>query len=328
MRLRFPVLPILFSVGVMWAQEAPLRGPLEGFTFDLPTKSIRPVIGSLGSASLGVPILTAAYASVAPHQNYALTFRGDRCALVSGLDAGQTSEFQVPGTFSLPEGIMWSGDGATAILYSRTENWIRELTGLPLSPNAGPALSLSPLGGSLSSIAADLHGTQIAIGMRGDTGAIFRLTSGGTFAVLSSTVNPLALALSDDGQTLYALDSTTGQVFEQVMSDLSSQFWPLDGLLDPIALTSSRDANHQKVIYVAGRSDRLLKVFNASTRSILASVPLNFQPDRIDSLGGGSFLLDARMTGDDILWSFTNAPQPSVFFVPAIPIELRGNRRR
>jgi hypothetical protein len=61
---------------------------------------------------------------------------------------------------------------------------------------------------------------------------------------------------------------------------------------------------------------------------VVASMPLSFSPHGIDPLGNNSFLFDTRLTSDDVLWSFTNASQPAVYFVPAVPLELRKNRQR
>jgi hypothetical protein len=327
MRTGIIFLQVSLCASLISAQQAPLSGPVEGFTFDLPTRSLRPVIGSLGSASLGQPLLNAAFGSVAPHQNYALTFQRDRCTLIEGLGSEQRSSVQIPGSFAFPEAVSWSGDGTTAILYSRTGNWLQVISGLPSAANPGPSLSLSLLGGQLSSVTTDLRGQHVVIGMVGAPGGVFQVKDGGTFVPLLSAVEPVAMALADDGTTLYAIDSTTSQMFEQNLTNLSSQSWPLDGLADPAALVSTKDAAHREVIYVAGRGDRLLKVFDSSTHAVLASIQLNFQPDVIQPLGSGSFLLGSRSIADDILWSFTNAPQPTVFFIPAAPLRLRENRR-
>jgi hypothetical protein len=328
MRFGLLLLPISLSVGLLRAQQAPINGPLEGFTFDLPTGTIRPVIGSLGSASLGLPIVSATYASVAPHQSYAITFQGDTCALVTGLGSGQTSSVDLPGSFSLPEGVSWSADGTTAVLFSRTGNWIQILSGLPTAVNVSPSLPLTVLGGSLTSVTTDLHGTRVAVGVVGDVSGVYQSLNGGPLAPLLSDLKPMSLAIADDSNSLYALDASTGQVFQQNLADLSFQSWPLDGLADPVALIPSRDATRRAVLYVAGRSDRVLKVFDASSREVVASLPLTFSPNGMNTLGTNSFLFDSRSTGDDVLWSFTNAPQPALYFVPAAPLESRKYRHR
>ena len=194
MRSEFTFL-VLLSIPLLSAQQA--TGPIEGFTFDPPTMSLRPVIGSLGSASLGQPLLgRLAYGSVAPQQNYALMFREGRCSLVLGLGSAQTSTVAVPGSFVLPEGVAWSGDGSTAVLYSRTGNWVQVLSGLPSAINPGASLSVAPLGGTLTSVTADLHGSRIAIGVAGGTAGVYQLVNGTNFVPLLSVAQPISLAYS------------------------------------------------------------------------------------------------------------------------------------
>jgi len=327
MRSGFVFLLVFLSVSSLLAQQA--SGPVEGFTFDPPTMSLRPVVGSLGSASLGQPILgRLAYGSVAPQQNYALTFRDGRCAVVLGLGAAQTSTVSVPGSFVLPEGVAWSGDGSTAILYSRTGNWIQIFSGLPAAVNPGASLSIAPLGGTLAAVITDSHGAQIAIGVVGEIAGIYQIANGANFVPLLSVSKPIALAFSEDGGTLYAVDGATDQVFAQSMADLTYQSWPLNGLSDPVAIRPTHDTANRAVIYVAGRSDQLLMAYDPSTHQVLASAQLSFQPSVIQPLGINSFLLGSRSTSDDILWSFRNTPQPIVYFVPAPPVQLRESGRK
>src|ERR1700722_17507653 len=157
------------AAGVLSAQEAPISGPVEGITFDLPTLSLRPVIGSLGSASLGNPILRGVSSgSAAPRQDYALTFENEHCSLVMGLGSPQSSTVRGPGMFPLPEGVVWSSDGSTAVLFSRTGSWIQILSGMPSTVQPGPSVSGALLGGTLSGLAIDSHGSRIVTGIVGE----------------------------------------------------------------------------------------------------------------------------------------------------------------
>jgi hypothetical protein len=327
MRPAFIFLAVILPFGMLSAQQT--SGPVEGFIYDLPTMSLRPVIGSLGSASLGKPILgRISYGSVAPQQNYALIFHDGECALVSGLGSGQTSTIRVPGSFVLPEGVAWSGDGSTAILYSRTGNWIQILSGLPSAANPGTPLSIAPLGGTLSAVTADSHGEQIAIGVLGETAGIYQIANGGNFVPLLSFSKPIALGFSDDSGTLYGVDAGTNQLFALTMDNLTSQSWSVSGLANPVAIRPTHDSSNRAVIYVAGGTDRLLETYDPSTHQVLASAQLSFEPNLIQALGINSFVLESRSTSDDILWSFRNTPQPTVYFVPAPPVQLRESTRK
>jgi hypothetical protein len=323
-------LAALASICSVRAQQPPLSGPVEGFVYDAPTGSIRGVIGSLGSASLGpaiVPLLD--FASVAPRQSYALAVQRGQTLLISGLTpadrlaSANPSVTALAGSFSVPDGVAWSGDGSVAVLYSRIGNWIQAITGLPGSAVAGPLLSLVPLGGSLSAIATDLHGARIAIGMTGGHAGVYGLVGGQSWVPTLDASNPVALAFSDSG-ALYALDAATRQLFEVGVSetgsvDSAAQTWPV-ALNDGIAVQSSLDASNRQILYIAGRSDRLLLTYDVASHQRIASVPLPFEPTTINPLGNVSFLMRSRSASTDPLWSFTNSPQFAVYFVPATPL--------
>jgi len=309
-----------FSSIALRAQPSTLFGPVQGYTYDAPTKTIRAVIGSLGSASLGPAILRQVeFASVAPRQDYAVLFRRGETVLVTGLSSGTLSETVFPESSFAAEGVAWSGDGSAAVLYSQTAGWIQTFTGLPTSVNAGPPISIAALGGSLNAVAADPHGQNVAIGVTGDQGGVYRISAGQSFSPLVMLVQPISLAFSEDGSALYALDGATNQVSEVDLASSASQTWPA-GVDDAIAIRPSHDSSNRSVLYVAGRNSRLLTAFDGSTHQSIASVALSFVPAIIDPLGNNGFLLRLRTTDSEPLWSFTNSVQPSVYFVPATPI--------
>jgi hypothetical protein len=324
---KFGLLGLVFC-GVLSAQSAPLSGPIEAFAFDAPTRTLRAVNGSLGSASLGPPLFSEIeFGSVAPHKDYAVAFRRGRGLIISSLGSDQPSSTLLADSASVPEGVPegvgWSGDGSSAILYSRAGNWIQKLTGMPASPKLGPSLSLSLLGGSLSALAIDTTGAHIAIGVTGGASAgIFDMTDGQGFVPLLSLSQPIALSFSDDGGTLYGIDGSTHQLSELKMADLTSRMWGLDPLQDPVAVRSVKGAGNSQAIYVAGRNDRLLMALDVSSHQTISIIPLSFQPTSLDPLGRNSFVLNSR-DGHDPLWSLVTSPQASVYFVPATPLALR-----
>ena len=320
MRSAFAVLSAIFSIGSLAAQT-PVAGPTEGFIFDLPTNSLRAIVGILGSASLGPAILPKLdYASVAPQKNYAIAFQDGRCLIVSGLDSEQVTTTTLSGEFSAPEGIAWSGDGSVAVLYSRTGNWVRTISDLPVSPNAASLLDLSSLGGALSTVAADLHGEHVVIGITGDNAGVFQIASDQSFLPLVPVAKPISLAFADDRRQLYIMDGELMQLTEFNLADSTSQAWRINELEDPIAFRPARDAAQRQVIYVAGRGDRSLVVYDSSTHEVIGRVSLAFQPSSIEILGRHSYLLRPRASFDDPLWSFRNSAQPMVYFVPATPL--------
>jgi hypothetical protein len=316
----FPI--ALWAMGCLHGQTTSVSGPIEGFTFDAPTASIRAVIGSLGSSSLGPAIVSSvSFASVAPGMNYGIAVRGLRTLLVSGLGTTQVSTTALHGLLSVPEGVAWSGDGSVAVLYSRSRGWIQAFTGLPATMSASGPVSVTSLGGTLSTVAVDTHSPTVVIGLTGDYAGIYKLTSPATsFSPLLQLSQPIALAFSEDGGTVYALDASTNAVSEIDLASSASQTWPPSA--DTIvAIQPAVNSASQKVLYAADQTGSSLLVYDRVTRQALSSVSLSFSPTVIESLGTTSFVLKSRATGTDPLWCFTDRGQPSVFFIPALPIE-------
>jgi sugar lactone lactonase YvrE len=243
----------------------------------------------------------------------------NKLILVTGLAAGQVVETPLARELLGLEAIAWSGDGSTAILFSRTENWVRILSGLPASPNLGSRIDISP-SGSISSAAVDATGQTLAIAVTGTHSGVYQLANGGALVPMLPLANPQALAFSSDGTQLYALDQATHQLSQITISGLSTLTWPLAGMTNPVAIGSGRDAQNRSVVYVAGGVDQLLYVYDPATQTLLTSLSLPFQPSSLEVLGRGSFVLAARSANDDPLWSFAIAPRLQVSFIPASPL--------
>ncbi len=320
MRPASAVLSVIFSIGSLAAQM-PVSGPTEGFVFDLPTNSLRVIAGFLGSASLGPAIFRKLdFASVAPQKNYAIAFQDGQCLVISGLDSEHATSTALSGKFSVPEGVAWSGDGSVAMLYSRTGNWVKTISGLPGSANAASSLDLSSQGGALSTVVVDLHGEHIVVGITGDNAGVFQIADDQGLVPLFSVSKPISLAFTDDGRKLHILAGDSMQLSELNLADSTSQTWRVNELEDPIAVRPARDAAERQVIYVAGRKDQSLLALDSYTHEVVGRVSLTFQPSGIEILGKNSYLLRPRMSFDDPLWTFRNSSQPMVYFVPATPL--------
>lgn len=318
-RLLASILGTVLSLGFGRAEQAFLSGPVEGYLFDVPTHSIRAVRGFPGSASLGPAILgNIDYGSIAPHKNYGIAFKDGRCMLVFSLESDPISALPIPGALGLPDAVTWSGDGTVAVLYSRSSNWIQTITGLPDAPALSEPVDVSSLGGTLSVVASDLKGNNLAVGINGQTPSAFLMTPGQGFLPLLQTAAPAALAFSSDGLRLYALDASTMQLWDISVSDLSSQSFTLDGLAEPFAIRPVLDPANGPTLYIASRKDQLLRIYDLAGHQTVADIPLDFQPTGIDELGRSSFVVSSRTESGDPLWLFTSAPHRAVYFVPAL----------
>jgi hypothetical protein len=308
------------------AQQTSLSGPVQAFTFDSPTRSIRAVIGFSGAASFGPALVeNLELASIAPGQTYGIVFESGKWLLVSGLGSKKISTAAIAGLTAHPDGIAWSAEGSLAVLYSRSGNWFQSITGFPNAPVAGSLIDISSLGGSLSTVAADAPGKQIVVGVSGDKGAVYE-ASGTWVTLLAAMANPVSLSFSSDGETLYALDAATAQVTAVALGNHSLQTLALTGMKNPVAIWALEDLQNRPVLYVAGGSDRILRILDVANQQTLTSVTLNFQPTSLDPFGSNSFVLAPRSQSVKPLWLFSSAPQPAAFFVPAVQLSQPGHR--
>ncbi len=305
--------------GLLAAQQASLTGPVEAYTFDAPTRSLRAVIGFPGAASFGPTLRDSLdFASVAPHQSYALGFQQGQCLLISGLGSPKTSTGVLADVKAKPDGIAWSGDGSVAVLYSRSGNWLQVVSGLPAAPAVLAPFDVSSLGGVIASASADTHGKEIAAGISGSAGGVFLSSDGQNFVNAGSIQNPAALAFSTDDSTVYALDGSAPQVIALSVSDHTIQTISLEGLRNPVGLQALQDSENHELLYVAAGSDHLLRILDASSGQLVSDVSLNFAPTALQEFGNSSYILAGRSQAKNPLWLFANSPPPAAYFVPAV----------
>ena len=318
--MRFAFLILLLPIFSTWLRgQTSVTGPVEALTFDAPTRSVRAVIGVPGAASFGPALLdNLDLASVAPGQSYGLVFEGGECFFVSGLGS-KINKARVQNAQASPQGIQWAAGGSLAILYSRTGNWFQTITGFPAAPAAGAVVDVAPLGASLSAIASDGPGKQIAAAVTGDQGGVY-LYSGGQFTRLAALANPVSLSFSSDGKTLYALDAAVPQVTAITIASDAFENFVLPGMNNPIAIQAALDSASRAVLYVAGGSDRSLRVLDTSSGQDAADIALLFPPTGIAPFGATSFVLAGRSQAANPLWLLSNSAAPRVYFVPAVQL--------
>lgn len=329
MRAAFVFIFGLISIRCLPAQPTTLSGPVEAFTFDAPTRSLRAVIGFPGAASFGPALLdNLEVASVAPRQNYAVVFESEKCLLVSGLGS-KLSTAVIEGVTAHPDVIVWSGDGSLAILYSPAGKWLQTIAGFPRAPVAGAVVDVSSLGGSFSAVAADSTGKQIAVAVSGENGAVYQTsveTIGGQFTHLASMAKPVSLSFSSDGQTLYALDAAALQVRAVSLASHGYQTLALPGMTNPVAIQSLQDSQNRPLLYVAGGGDRMLRILDVSSQQVVSDVPLRLEATSLVPFGTGSFVLASRSQSANPLWLFASTPEPGAYFVPAVQLRQAGRK--
>jgi len=305
---RLGILGLLTATGLL--AQGLLSGPTAGFVYD-PTRTVRQIQGMLGSANLGDPVLSDVDAAfVAPGRDYAIVLRGGQASLAKALGAVTQIEaplFSDPAAASGIEGVVWSNDGSTAVIYSKQGNWVIAVTGLPDAPISGSQVDVSQLG-SLSAVAAGLN-RQIAVGVTGNAAGVYEIGGNGDTTQLAAASKPVAVAYGPDG-TLYAFDAAASQLIAVNSNTGASRSTVLDSV-DGIALQPGR-----AVVYVADRLGRRIVAYNSDTLEAVQSLALPIEPASIISLGSDSFLLNPLRGATDPLWVVSDATSPRLYFIP------------
>src|SRR5581483_3475320 len=114
-------------------------------------------------------------------------------------------------------------------------NWVQAITGLPDAPSAAALFDVSTLGGSLSAVASDRQGKQIALGITGAAAGVYWAGDSQSYVPVFAASNVTGLSFSTDARSIYALDTAAVQLAVIDLASFGSQPLPLDGVADPIA---------------------------------------------------------------------------------------------
>jgi len=296
--------------------------------FDPPTKSIRPILGMLGSAYLGLSVLNNLDAAwIAPGKQHGIATQNGGVLLISSLGSNQPTTTVLNGVVDQPEGVRWSADGSVAVLYSASGTWIQRFTNLPDSPLPGPSTDLSALGGVVSAVASDADGRRVLIGIRLQTGGGVYLASDDQAPVFQTAMmDPSALAFSDNTDIQYAADRATGQLFELRNSGAIPVLTADQGAADTVAVRSGVDSQGQRLFFLASRAGQAIRVYDATSYAKLEEIALETPPAGLDPVDDNSFLIAARTKDGDAVWLLSRKPPVAVYFVPT-PLASGGGQQ-
>jgi len=245
------------------------------------------------------------------------------------LSSGQLERRDLPEFVVVPEGIAWSGNGAVAALYSKSQNWVQIIRGLPLSPTAAAPVSIPA--GSLTAVVVDETGGQIIAAFSGEVAGVYRVGDAIDFSQpLVSSQQPTSVSFSNDGQSIYVLDGATKEVSGLNLTTFARESLAVSDLEDPKFILSRKDNANRQVMYVVGARDRVLAIYDMTAQQKMAGIPLDFEPTTLEILGRNSFLLSTRTSTNDPLWCLAGVSvgEPGVYFVPATPIASREGQDR
>lgn len=317
---RFSYGCLLLPAFLLPAQQVQVGGPVCGVVYDAPTRSLRPLLGVAGAAHLGGAVVTGVdFASVAPSGKMALALKDGQALLLTDLDRLQPAVLPLPDVLQDADRVAWAQDSSALVLYSSARGWLQRIAGLDGAPVAAPPMEVSFAGGSVTLIATSHGADRIVLGVRGETsGGLYLISADGPPLPVAWMADPGAVFFPADGRTLYAADRHSRRVVAvhdlppgQVITLLEAH----DGVADPVGIAVSADGRR---FFLADRSSRSVRVYEVSTRILLAEVPLDGTPSLLQPLRGNAlFLVNSPGRRGEPLFLLDARSTPSVYFVPA-----------
>ena len=294
------------------AQNTAVGGPVSGFVFDQKAQSVRPMLGVPGAAYLGDAALSGVDAAgVAQDGNAALVSMEGRLYLVTGLKSDTTTTASIDGAIDGIDRIAWAAGGDSAAVYASRSGRAQLLRKLSGTPEAGDALDLSALPGSLTALASAGDGILAAVAEEADGGVYF-VKAGAAPRLLASAVKPAGLAVS--GADLYFADQGTGQVWQIAgFAGDATRLLFAEGLQSPVGVQVAG-----KRLFVANAGDNTLEIFDMTARASAGRLALDVAPTTLESFGGRAlWLLNGAGAAGDPLYVLDGGDNPAVYFVPA-----------
>jgi hypothetical protein len=300
---------VLFFCGAMAAQDLHFAGPVSGFVYDSPGRSIRVIHGIPGSSYLGGAILeNIDFASIAPNGRSALIWSGGEASFVERLD--ENAARRAIGASDTPDQIAWSPDSRAAVLYratdSRLERWRNLADALVIDKPDGLQVQ-----GRISFAAIGASGSRVAWGS--DTG-LFLWMEGTDAQPLPDAGLSTGAIFSADGKILFAAAPdrivaihSEGVAYAEPLIASSAVVLDAAGL----AIDSAN-----KQLYVADRATCSVLVFDTATGNVTDRIPLDIAPSTMIPLfRPQTFLLNARNGAADPVWVLETKTRKAAFFV-------------
>lgn len=311
---------VCFSFALLMApvalQAASIEGPRLGYVFDHASKSIRPILGIPGAATMGQALesgLDLRKIAISPAQDYVLATEGEHNQVVM-LATSQTpmASVLVQGADRGPDQLAISAGGKAAALFYKGSNHVQLISGLPGAPKISARLYLST-GQTPSALAVSDDGQTLLAGV---AGTVYWVSPSGEVPILKGLQKITSISLDSNqnaivadavGNQIYRLRNVTGAVESDVVAG------PKEGVAAPVAVAVSHDG---KRAFVANGKSGIIAVFDLQAKTETGKLSCGCTLTGLDRLAGEDvFRLTEPTTGP--MWVLeVSALQSRIVFVP------------
>lgn len=308
--------PASLLAASLLAQSSDWRTPSSGFVYDSYARSIRPVIGLLGSAHLGASVATADWASIAPRGSSAWIVTEGKLSFIPDLARGEAAPLD--GDWPLATDARWSADAKGVVLAGPGGVALASIDhdGSPRLERTLPLASAAEV--RLLGASDDL--AHILIATRAAEAQSWMLQLWGKEAALrdaGALSDPVASAFALKTGIAFVADAASRSILRLPLTGEGALEPVLDeshGISEPAGLVVSTDAAS---LFVVERSARTLRTYDLAARSLTGEIALDEAPGTPLAIGSGRYLLNQRTRKQQALLVLDIAAEPKVVFVPA-----------
>jgi len=297
-------------------QAASIEGPRLGYVFDPASKSIRPILGIPGAATMGQPLesgLDLRKIALSPAQDYVLATEGEHNQ-VAVLATNQTplAPVLVAGADRGPDQLTISAGGKAAALYYKSNGHFELISGLPGAPKISARLYLSA-GQTATALAVSDDGQTLLAGVGG---TVYWVSPSGEVPILKGLQKIVSISL-DSSQTALVADAVGNQIHRlrnvtgAVESDIVAG--PKEDVAAPVAVALSHDG---KRAFVANSKSGIIAILDLQSKTEIGKLSCGCMPTGLERLAGDDvFRLTEPSSGP--MWVLeVDSLQSRIVFVP------------
>jgi len=316
MKTALRVLTVVMAGALGAGAEDALRGPVSGLLVDSANGTIRPILGSAGSAYAGAPaVQNAEYAVAAADGQQALVAREGNLSLLRRLGAGAPVWLTLREEASDLGLSAFSRNGGALALHDAAHNRLEIWRNLGETPEAAGEIDLNALAGRLVGLAVDEAGANVyATFQENDTAAaLYALKPNAAPRLLLAMERAGVLVL--EGEALLVADRARNEVHRVSQLEGAPQVSLVanegHGLLDPVGVALGADGH---TVFVASAGTQQVLKIDAEAQALKAALDLSFRPTGLERTGT-VLLLAAGVPGAQPA-QVLDPVRFEVFFVP------------
>jgi hypothetical protein len=316
---------VLFTLAVAGntrSQSGNFSVPALGYVHDKETRSLRPILGIPGAATIGDTIrlpFAITLAAIAPRLNCALARIEDTSKLVLVRNLGsEISWTEIDGIRPEADRIVLSHSGRSAAAYGVTAGVVHVISGLP--DHAAVTRTVDLTDAQVRAVAVSDDGRLVAVAFGNETGDVLRVNDGesGTWKDLGLSGRIRSMVFAPNGNDLAVW--ADGPAAVSIIRDVAATAeWRLvigeaDGLAAPAAV---RFVGDSRLLIAASRAVTVVQLGDNSRFELNCACT----PTTLEELDGGStFRLTDLSQGP--IWLLHNSDEGSrlLFVPPPMPL--------